>query len=145
MPVQLNCKLFNNSHCTSDTFWWDCVFYSWMDLWQLAQLILSTLEELEIATTALGNLRFCDVSFLPFPAQLLCSSSFAELTEVLVPWSLWFVVCYLNQTMMPVLAMKWLGCQHMFAPDNSTFGISDFWWEQSTADDSNLICYNKIC
>lgn len=49
----------------------------------LAQLIPSTLEEIQIAATALRLeiLDFVMSVFLPFPAQLLCSSSFAGLTS----------------------------------------------------------------
>lgn len=83
MPV--NGKLFNSSHCVSDTFWGDCDFYSWVDL------TVSTADSVyfrrnldcnyNLNLQALGNLRFCDISFLLFPAQILCSSSFAELTS----------------------------------------------------------------
>lgn len=143
MPVQLIYQLFNSSHCASDTFWWDCVFCSWMALWGLAQLIPSTLEEIQIAATALGNPRFCDVSFWPFPAQVLCSSSFAELTG--------FSVLMVHGVISEASCHACLSNEvaevagHVPPPNNSTFGISDFWWQQPTAEDSNLICYNKIC
>lgn len=82
-------------HIVLLTLFDESVFFilEWI-FWQVTHLIMATLQEIKIATVALGTLaRFGDVSFLPLPAELLCYRSwFAELAEVLAPEAFQFIV-----------------------------------------------------